>query len=61
MCSPKQLHLALLSSIEPNSFEESNKDEFWKKAMNEELDQKEKNDTWGFDPDYFRHEMRSEI
>ena len=38
--SPKQMHLALLSTIEPNSFEEANKDEFWNKAMDEELDQK---------------------
>jgi hypothetical protein len=50
ICSPEQLHLALLSSIEPNSFEEANKDEFWKKAMNEELDQIEKNDTWELVP-----------
>jgi hypothetical protein len=28
ICSPKQLHLALLSLIEPNNFEESIKDEF---------------------------------
>jgi hypothetical protein len=34
--------------IEPNSFEEDNKDEFYKKAMNEELDQIENNDTWEF-------------
>jgi hypothetical protein len=32
--------------IEPKSFEEANKDEFWNKAMDEELDQIEKNDTW---------------
>jgi hypothetical protein len=44
--SSEQLHLALLSSIEPNNFKESSKDEFWIKAMNEELDQIEKNDTW---------------
>jgi hypothetical protein len=48
--SPEQLHLALLSTIEPNNFEEANKDEFWKKAMNEELDQIEKNDTWELVP-----------
>jgi hypothetical protein len=30
-----KLHLALLSTIEPNCFEEANKDEFWNKAMNE--------------------------
>jgi hypothetical protein len=43
--SPEQTHLALSSMIEPNSFEEANKDEFWNKAMDEELDQIEKNDT----------------
>jgi hypothetical protein len=48
--SPKQTHLALLSPIEPNCFEEANKDEFWNKAMNEELDQKDKNDTWELVP-----------
>jgi hypothetical protein len=43
--SLEQTHLALLSTIEPNCFEEANKDEFWNKAMDEELDQIEKNDT----------------
>jgi hypothetical protein len=33
ICSPEQQHLALLSTIEPSSFEESNKDEKWNKAM----------------------------
>jgi hypothetical protein len=32
--------------IEPRSFEEASKDEFWIKAMDEELDQIENNDTW---------------
>jgi hypothetical protein len=36
--------------IEPNSFEEANKDEFWKKDMNEELDKIEKNDAWELVP-----------
>jgi hypothetical protein len=43
--SPKQTHLALLSIIEPNCFEEARKDEFWNMAMDEELDQIVKNDT----------------
>jgi hypothetical protein len=43
--SPEQIHLTLLSTIEPNCFEEARKDEFWNKAMDEELDQIEKNDT----------------
>jgi hypothetical protein len=48
--SPEQTHLALLSTIEPDCFEEANKDEFWNKAMDEELDQIEKNDTWELVP-----------
>ena len=39
-----------LYTIEPNCFEEANKDEFCNKAMNEELDQIEKNDTWELVP-----------
>jgi hypothetical protein len=39
------MHLALLSMIEPKRFEEASKDEFWNKAMDEELDKIEKNDT----------------
>jgi hypothetical protein len=35
ICSPEQINLALLSTIEPNFFEESNKDELWNKAMDE--------------------------
>jgi hypothetical protein len=48
--SPEQIHLAFSSTIEPNSFEEANKDEFWNKAMDEELDQIEKNETWELVP-----------
>jgi hypothetical protein len=44
------MHLALLSMIEPKSFEEAIKDELWNKAMDEELDQIEKNDTWELVP-----------
>ena len=47
ICSPEQTHLALSSMIEPNSFEEASKDEFWNKAMDEELDQIEKKITLG--------------
>jgi hypothetical protein len=50
ICSLEQTHLALLSTIEPNCFEEANKDEFWNKSMDEELDQIEKNDTWELFP-----------
>jgi hypothetical protein len=50
ICSPEQTHQALLSTTEPNYFEEASKDEFWNKAMNEELDQIEKNDTWELVP-----------
>ena len=50
MGSPKKTHLALTSMIEPNYFEENNKDEFWNKGMDKELDQIEKNDTWELVP-----------
>jgi hypothetical protein len=36
--------------IEPTYFEEANNDEFWNKAMYEEFDQIEKNDTWELVP-----------
>ena len=36
--------------IEPKNFEEANEDEDWIKAMNEELDQIEKNNTWDLVP-----------
>ena len=32
--------------LEPKNFNEANKDDHWVKAMNEELDQIEKNNTW---------------
>jgi hypothetical protein len=48
--SPEQTHLTLLYTIEPSCFEEANKDEFWNKANNEELDQNVKNDTWELVP-----------
>jgi hypothetical protein len=44
------MHLEFLSTIEPNSFEEANNDEFWNKAMDEELDRINKNDTWELVP-----------
>jgi hypothetical protein len=46
ICSLEKTHLTLTSTIESTYFEEANKDEFWNKAMDEELDQIEKNDTW---------------
>jgi hypothetical protein len=48
--SLKQTHLALSSTIEPICFEEARKDEFWNKAMDEELNQIEKNGTWELVP-----------
>ena len=42
--------IALLSCIEPRSIKEACKDESWVKAMNEELDQIEKNKTWELVP-----------
>eukprot|EP00253_Pinus_taeda_P002008 PITA_02008 len=43
-------YLALLSSIEPQNVNEACKDECWVKAMNEELEQNEKNNTWELVP-----------
>eukprot|EP00253_Pinus_taeda_P028508 PITA_28508 len=43
-------YLALLSSTEPRNVSEACKDECWIKAMNEELDQIEKNNTWELVP-----------
>ena len=40
-----QTEIAYLSQVEPTSIKESCKDESWVKAMNEELDQIEKNQT----------------
>jgi len=40
------VQLAMLSEAEPVSFEEALKQNHWKKAMIEELDSIEKNDTW---------------
>jgi hypothetical protein len=48
--SPEQTHLALTYMIELTYFEEANKDGFWNKTMDEELDQIEKNDTWELVP-----------
>jgi hypothetical protein len=35
ICSPEQMQLELSSTIEPTFFEETNKDEFWNKTMDE--------------------------
>jgi len=43
-------YLALLSSIEPRNISEACKDECWVKAMNEELEQIENNNTWELVP-----------
>jgi hypothetical protein len=44
------MHLSLSYTIEPTCFEEANKDGFWNKSMEEELDQIEKTDTWEWVP-----------
>ena len=41
---------ALLSIVEPKKFTEASKSDEWVKAMNEELDQIEKNETWELVP-----------
>jgi hypothetical protein len=41
----EQSHIAFISMVEPNKFNEDSKDVNWLKSMNEELEQIEKNDT----------------
>ena len=41
---------ALLSVVEPKNFAKPSKDDDWIKAMNQELDQIEKNQTWELFP-----------
>ena len=48
--SLEQTHIDFLSMMEPNNFEEASEDEYWVKAMNEEIDQIEKNNTWELVP-----------
>ena len=36
--------------MEPKNFEEASEHEYWIRAMNEELDQIEKNNTWELVP-----------
>jgi hypothetical protein len=43
-------YLAFLSTVEPHNFNQASKDECWIQAMNEELDQIEKNHTWELVP-----------
>ena len=38
--------LCLISQVEPKTVDEACKDDYWKQAMKEELDQIEKNETW---------------
>ncbi|PKA46075.1 hypothetical protein AXF42_Ash015366 [Apostasia shenzhenica] len=40
------IHSAFISQIEPKSFKEAEKDEFWILAMQEELEQFFRNDVW---------------
>jgi hypothetical protein len=42
----EQSHVAFLSMTEPKIFEEASQDDDWIRAMNEEIDQIEKNNTW---------------
>ena len=44
------MHFSLLSTTEPRTFAEASTDEQWIKAMEEELDQIEKNGTWELVP-----------
>ena len=44
------MHLSLLSTVQPSNFEEDKNDEHWIRAMEEELSQIEKNETWELVP-----------
>jgi hypothetical protein len=46
----EQSHVAFLSMMNLQNFEEASKEEDWIRAMNEELDQIEKNNTWELVP-----------
>ena len=46
----EQSHVAFLSMTEPKFFEEASQEDNWIRAMNEELDQIEKNNTWELVP-----------
>jgi len=48
--SPEQIHIELISTIEPKIFEEANIDEHWIKDMEEEMNHIEKNKTWELVP-----------
>ena len=48
--SPEQGHISLLSKIEPKNFDQASRDESWTKAMEEEISQIEKNNTWELVP-----------
>jgi hypothetical protein len=46
----EQSHIAFLSFLEPKDFNAASEDYHWVKAMNDELDQTEKNNTWEMVP-----------
>jgi hypothetical protein len=46
----EQSQIVFLSMIEPKTFEEESKNDDWIRAMNEELDRIEKNNTWDLVP-----------
>jgi hypothetical protein len=46
----EQSHVAFLSMTGPKNFEEASQEDNWIRAMNEELDQIEKNNTWELVP-----------
>ena len=48
--TPRKDDVALLSLIEPENFSQASKDRYWIKAMEEEMFQIEKNETWELVP-----------
>ena len=48
--TPRKNDVSLLSMIEPETFTQASKDPHWVKAMEEEMSQIEKNETWELVP-----------
>ena len=48
--TPKKNDVSLLSMIEPETFTQASKDPHWVEAMEEEMSQIEKNETWELVP-----------
>ena len=48
--TPEQVYMSLPSMVQPKDVEESKRDKYWIKSIEEELSQIKKNDTWELVP-----------